>query len=65
MDGVAMDLEGRVNSTMGLWEAEVHIGQRVSSEFVENRRGAKGIKLIEESTDSCSKVIKISARLRL
>lgn len=62
MDGVAMDLEGRVNSTMGLWEAEVHIGQRVSSEFVENRRGAKGIKLIEESTDSCSKAIKISAK---
>jgi hypothetical protein len=60
-----MDIEGQVNSTIGLWEAEVHIGQRVSSEFVENRGGVKGIKLIEESTDSCSKAIKISAKLGL
>jgi hypothetical protein len=34
MDGVAMDIEGRVNSTIGWWEAEVHVAQRVSSEFV-------------------------------
>jgi hypothetical protein len=60
-----MDIEGRVNSTIGSWEAEVHAGQCVSSEFVENRRGAKGIKLIEESTDSCSKAMKISAKLGL
>ena len=38
------------------------LDQRVSREFVENRRGVKGIKVIEESTDSCCKAIKISAK---
>lgn len=41
---MAMDIEGRVNSTIGSWGAEVHVGQCFTNEFVESRRAVKAIK---------------------